>query len=166
MSTKDYMKRIGVHACVYFTAVAVFLIFFACLQGLNINPVALLLVIPFSFLFAVANIQFKYASFKTVWRVILHGVLTVGGMFCCVYLPNRVSDQVSVHFGFLVGMLLIYATVMGIILGIRARANRVKRDATHYKSVYKEKNNGKNDNAKRTDKKQKQDDYQNVFKKK
>ena len=164
---QNFLTKTILHACVYFTGIAVLLIFFGLLRGQNgIHPIALLLCVPFSYLFALANVQFKYAPYKAIWRVLIHTALTLGSVYGFVYWPNRVAEKpASVHFGFFIGFLLIYTIVMAVILGIRARIVGVRREATQYKSLYSQKEKSK-ETQKQPAKNKKQDDYQNVFKKK
>ena len=146
MNAKDYLKKICVHTAIYFTCGTLLLLMFLFIMSADvltrgIPAVPQLLMLPFSLLLAIANVQFRYAQLSTAWRVTFHSLLTVGGMFLLVYLPNQEPGKpASVHFGFLLGILLLYAVVMSIFLLIRARTLRVKRDATHYRSVYKNKN--------------------------
>ncbi len=170
MSAKDYLKKIGAHTCIYFTAITFLLLFlyFALSLDLStgINPVAQICILPFSFLLATANIFFKYATDWGIgWRVSIHYCLTLGGAFVCLYLPNKVegasSSQGLILF---VVMTVLYAVIMGIVLGVRARIRHVTRDSAHYKSLYGKKSN---DNAKKAKKgKSDKDEYKNVFKKK
>ena len=185
MSKKDFLKRVCVHTAIYFTVTTLLLVLFSVIINADaltrgVPAVPQLLLLPFSLLFAAANVQFKYATYSTPWRVTLHAILTVGGLFCLVYLPNQEPGKAaSVHFGFLLGILLIYAVIMGIFLLVRARVLRVKRDATHYRSLYKERdekhasgktkdkeNKEKDNKKKRRSEKQSADEYESVFKKK
>lgn len=193
MNAKDYLKKVCVHTAIYFTCGTLLLLTFLFIMSADvltrgIPAVPQLLMLPFSMMLAIANVQFRYASLSTAWRVTIHALLTVGGLFLLVYLPNQEPDKpASVHFGFLLGILLIYAVVMGIFLLIRSRTLRVKRDATHYKSIYKNKNDvaaksgntakkktaaaaegadGDKQKKKRKSEKQSADEYESVFKSK
>ena len=170
MSTKDYLKKICFHTCLYFTVATLLLILFNMIVNNDltrgIHPGSQALLLPFSLLFAWANILFQYGSFKTWARVVLHYALTVLSVFCCLYLPNREdSKSAAQSFIFLLAITIIYAIIMGVLLGVRARIKRVTRDATHYKSIYKQDKESQNTKNSQKNKKDK-DDYQNVFKKK
>lgn len=171
MSTKDYLKKICFHTCLYFTAATLVLLLISIIVNNDltrgIHPGNQALLLPFALLFAVANVLFGHGTFKIWIRVVLHYALTFIGIFCCLYLPSR-EDNTSPSQGFIffLAITIIYAIVMGVLLGIRARIKRVTRDAAHYKSVYKEsKNESKNTKNSKNNKKDK-DDYQSVFKKK
>ena len=164
MSAKDYLKKIGVHTCIYFTASTFLLLFLYFVLSLDLStglhPVAQICILPFSFLLATANVFFKYAADWGIgWRVAIHYCLTLGGAFICLYLPNK-AESASTSGGLILFVVLtvLYAIVMGIVLGVRARIRRVTRDTSHYKTLYKQEN-GKKPNKK-------SDDYKNVFKKK
>ena len=170
MSAKDYLKRICIHTCIYFTAATFLLLFLYFVLSLDlssgIHPVAQICILPFSFLFAAANVFFRYATDWGIgWRVSIHYALTLVSAFLCLYLPNKASNAPSSQGLILfVVMTVLYAVIMGILLGIRARIRRVTRDESRYKSLYggtaaKNSKNGKS-------KKQSKDDYQSVFKKK
>ena len=165
---ENFLTKTILHACIYFTGISLVLIFLGLLRNqAGIHPVALLLCIPFSYLFALANVQFKHAPYKAAWRVLVHAILVLGSLYGFVYWPNRIPEKpASVHFGFFIGFLLIYTIVMAVILGIRARIVGVKREATQYKSLYSPKEKAKEPQTKQPAKNKKQDEYQNVFKKK
>ena len=59
MQKKDYLKKIWLSACVYYTATTFLLIFLFWLISDDItramHPVALMLILPFSICFAAAN---------------------------------------------------------------------------------------------------------------
>ena len=168
MIAKDFFKKICIHTCFYFTAATLLLILFglAVNQDLSrgIHPGAQALLLPFSFLLATANIQFKYADFHIAGRTAIHYALTMFGTMCCLYLPNKNAgaggSQGLILF---VALSAIYAIIMGIVLGIRARIKRVTRDESRYKSVYKQ-DRDEPEPVKRDHKKK--DEYQSGFKKK
>lgn len=169
MSAKDYFKRILIHTCIYFTTTTFLLLFLYFALSLDltsgIQPVAQICILPFSFLLAVANIFFKYATDWGIgWRVSIHYALTLGGAFLCLYLPNKGDAAAKQGLIIFVIMTVLYAVVMSILLGISARIHRVTRDEARYKSLFDgaSSKNGKSGKSKKNDK----DDYQSVFKKK
>jgi hypothetical protein len=171
MSTKEYLKKICNHTGIYFTVGTLLLILFYMIVNSDltrgIHPGSQALLLPFSFLLATANIFFRYGTFKTWQRVAQHYVLTIVGTFCCLYLPNRADGTTtSQGFGFFFATTLVYAIVMGIILGVRARILRVTRDEAHYKSIYKTDEDPKKITKNSKNNKKDKDDYQSVFKKK
>jgi predicted membrane protein len=171
MNTKDYLKKICFHTCLYFTAATLLLLLVSIIVNNDltrgIHPGNQALLFPFALLFALANILFQYGAFKTWIRVVLHYALTILSVFCCLYLPNREANaSASQGFKFFLAITIIYAIIMGVLLGVRARIKRVTRDAAHYKSVYKQ-DKDENKNTKNSQKNKKdKDDYQSVFKKK
>ena len=168
MSTKEYFKKICFHTCLYFTVSTLLLILFNLIVNNDlsrgIHPGSQALLLPFSLLFASANILFRYGTFETWVRVLLHYALTVLSVLCCLYLPNQENGVSATQcFLFLLAITIIYAIIMGTLLGVRARIKHVTRDAAHYKSVYKQ----NSDDTKSSQKNKKdKDEYQNVFKKK
>lgn len=164
-------KKICTHMCIYYTAATFFLLFLylILLRDLSsgFSPIALVSILPFSALFAFANLNYRYSEMRLLWRVLLHYVLTIGSAFVFLYLPNKAEDaKASQGFILILVFSLIYFVIMGIILGVRARVERVKCDTKQYKSLYRD--NGKKSSVP-SDTKAKQknkDDYQNVYKKK
>ena len=168
MSAKDYLKKICIHTCIYFTATTLLLLLLYVILSLDLSsgiyPPAQVCILPFSFLLAAANVFFRYATDWGIgWRVSIHYALTLGSAFVFLYLPQKADSEANGLILFVV-MTVLYAVIMGILLGIRARIRRVTRDESRYKSLYggtaaKNSKNGKS-------KKQSKDDYQSVFKKK
>ena len=145
MQEKGYYKAIALYACVYYT-VTTFLISFIywALNTGNIkngfNLIALVLVFPFSLFFSAANMLYRHSQIKKGWRLLLHFLLTVGGAFLFLYLPNKPEEQNT--FGAVIILMVftvVYWIIMGAVLGINARIHRVKREAAAYTSVYRKK---------------------------
>ena len=145
MQEKGYYKQIALYACVYYTVTTFLLSFiYWALNTGNVTSgfdlVALVLVFPFSLFFSAANTLYRHAQMKKGWRLLLHFVLTVGGAFLCLYLPNKAPEQGA--FGAIVILMvftIVYWIVMGAVLGVSARTRRVKREAATYTSVYRKK---------------------------
>ena len=172
---KPYVKKILTHTCVYYTAATFgLLLIYAIMsrdltQGLQVK--AQICILPFSLLFACANVLFAHAPISTPWRVTFHYALTLFGVMLCLYLPNR-DPQAGASQGLVlfVAISLVYAVVMSVILGLGARIRHVKRDAAHYTSLYRQEDkkpdadkNAKNGKKKKSDRKN--GEYQSVFKK-
>jgi hypothetical protein len=145
MQEKNYYKQIALNACVYYTVTTFLLSFIywalntdSITQGFNL--VALVLVFPFALCFSSANTLYRYTNMKKGWRLLFHFVLTVGGAFLFLYLPNKAPDQGS--FGAVVILMLfslLYWLVMGTVLIVSARTRRVQREAASYTGVYRKK---------------------------
>lgn len=141
---KPVLKRVLTHTCIYFTLTSLLLLFIYWVVSKDtthgIQPLPFLLMLPFSFFFSLANAQLTRAPIPKAVRVAIHYVLTVGGAFVCLYLPNRGSGSTSSQ-----GLVLffafsaLYAAVMIPVLILTARAKRVTRDETEYTSVYTKK---------------------------
>lgn len=141
---KHYVKPTLIHACVYFTVTSfILLLVYQILSKdttYGLQPLAMVMIFPFSLLFAIANIQFAHAKLTMAARVLIHYALTVGGAFVCLYLPNKSNGSTAAQ-GFILFLTfsVLYAVVMAVFLVIRARAKRVTRDESEYKNVYKKK---------------------------
>ena len=144
MSTKDYVKKIGGRACVYYTLTTFLLILFSWLisggVGQFMHPISLLLVFPFAVFFAAANYIFKESGMGTAGKVLCHYLLTFSGILFFLYLPNKTSAQRASGALLLFLLLsLIYAVIMALILYFKGRSQKLTRDHSTYTSVYKRK---------------------------
>ena len=140
--SKNYPGIIFKSACIYYTVTTFLLIFLFWLISDDItramHPVALMLILPFSLLFATANTIFREARLDTFIKVICHYTITMLGVMLCLYLPNKAPDaKPAGAFALLLAFTVIYAIVMGVVLYLRARLYKVERDEKPYTSVYK-----------------------------
>ena len=166
------LKKVCAHTCIYFTATTFLLLFLYLILSRDLSsgfsPVALLCILPFSAVFAFANLNYKYSELKTVWRVLIHYFLTLCSIFVFLYLPNKAKDATAAQ-GFILVLALsvIYFIVIGIYLAFRARIERVKCDNKQYSSLYRSKTDKKDAPTKKSGKnKKEQDEYQSVYRKK
>ena len=142
MNTKQILKKIALGSCVYYTAVTFFVLFLYFVLNFDLadgmQALALIAILPFSIFFASANTLYRHATLAKWLRVLLHYVLTVGGAFVFLYLPNKDPQQTGKQalILFLV-FTVLYALIMGTILVISGRIHRVKRDEGKYHNVYK-----------------------------
>ena len=142
MNSKDYAKKIALGTCVYYTASTFFILFLYFVLNTDlsngVNPIALMTILPFAFMFSVANVIYRNTELKFASRALLHYILTVGGAFTCLYLPNKTPQQKAAG-AFLLFLIftLIYFIIMSTIWMIKARIKRVSRDEAKYHSVYK-----------------------------
>ena len=105
---------------------------------LGVQPVILLAILPFAFFFAVANTIYRYTEIKFGYKALIHYILTVGGTFLFLYLPNKDPQQRgSVMLVLFLIFTVAYFLIMGTIWTIKARIKRVSRDESKYHSVYK-----------------------------
>ena len=138
----NYIGKVLTSACKYYTVTTFLLIFLFWLISDDItramHPVALMLILPFSVLFATANTMFRESRLDGWVKVILHYAITMSALMLCLYLPNKAADaRPSGAFALLLVLSVIYAIVMGVVLYLRARVFRIERDEKEYTSVYK-----------------------------
>ena len=143
MKPKDYVKSVALGACVTYTVTIFLILFFYFLLNKDLSdgvrPVALIAVLPFAILFASANVVYRKTPLAKWLRVLIHYVLTVGGAFLCLYLPNKDPDVPAAKSMILFLIFTaVYAVIMAAVLLIAARIRRVKRDEGKYNSVYKQ----------------------------
>ncbi len=142
MQGKDYVKHIALWSCVYYTAATFFILFLYFILNKDLasglQAVALIAILPFAICFSAANTVYRHASLSLWLRVLIHYVLTVGGAFVCLYLPNKDPQQsASAAFILFLVFTVLYAIVMGAVLFVSYRIHRVQRDEAKYHSVYK-----------------------------
>ena len=141
MQAKEWIQKILVRTCVYFTVTTfVILIVNWIMAGLTngMRPLALVMILPFSLCFATGNVLLRYGKLQRALAVVLHYILTVGGIFLCLYLPIRPQGATAAGaFLFFALLTLLYAVIMGAVGIVKGRAGRLKSDAKEYKSVYK-----------------------------
>ena len=142
MNSKDYAKKIALATCVYYTAATFFILFLYFVLNvdttLGVQPVILLSILPFAFFFSVANTVYRHTLIRFGWKALIHYVLTVGGAFLFLYLPNKDPQQRgSVMLILFLLFTVVYFLIMGTIWTIKARIKCVKRDEAKYHSVYK-----------------------------
>lgn len=141
-NARRYLKKIALHSCVYYTAVTFFVLFLYVLLmrdlSRGLQAFALIMFLPFSICFASANIIYRETPLSKWARVTLHYLLTVGGAYVFLYLPNKDPQQsgAAALVLFLI-FTLIYVIIMSIVLGVSSRIHRVKRDEEKYHNVYK-----------------------------
>ena len=139
---KHYLGRIFKNACIYYTVTTFLLIFLFWLIADDItramHPTALMLIFPFSLLFATANMIFRESELDTWLKVIIHYTVTMLALMLCLYLPNKaVNARASGAFALLLILSVIYFIVMAVVLYLRARVFRIERDEKSYTGVYK-----------------------------
>ncbi len=142
MNAKEVFKKIALGSCVYYTAVTFLVLFLYFALNLDLadgmQALALIAILPFSILFASANTVYRHTDLAKWLRVIIHYVLTVGGAFVFLYLPNKDPQQTGKQALILyLVFTVLYAIVMGTVLIIGGRIHRVKRDEGNYHNVYK-----------------------------
>jgi len=141
-TTHNFLGLIFKNACVYYTVTTFLLIFLFWLISDDItramHPVSLMLILPFSLLFATANTIFRESGLDTWVKVICHYTMTMLGVMLCLYLPNQAADARPMGaLALLLALSVIYAIVMGVVLYLRARLYKVERDEKAYTGVYK-----------------------------
>ena len=139
---KNYLGIILQKACIYYTITTFLLIFLFWLVSDDItramHPTALMLVLPFSLLFAAANCMFREAKFGLWAKVLLHYAITMLALMLCLYLPNKAADaRASGALALLLVFTVIYFIIMGVVLYLRARVFHIEREEKEYTSVYK-----------------------------
>ena len=118
MNSNDLAKKIAIGTCVYYTVVTFLILFlyFVINADLSsgVNPVALITILPFAFLFSVANVIYRHTELKFAPRMLLHYALTVGGAFTCLYLPNKAEGQQTAG---AILLFLIFTIIYFVIMG-------------------------------------------------
>lgn len=143
MKAKETILKIWLNACVCFTVTTfVILATYWLLVGLSdgMRPLALILIFPFSLCFSAANMLLRYGKMQKALAVVLHYILTVGGVYLFLYWPMRAPGSTTGGaFLFFVLLTLVYILIMGVIAVFKGRSKRLSRDSKDYKNVYENK---------------------------
>ena len=142
MKAKDFLKLIATHSCIDYTAATFFILFIYFLLNSDLSdgvqPLALICILPFAISFSCANAIYRHTALKKWERFLLHMLLTVGGAFVCLYLPNKDPQQeASAALLLLLIFAVLYLIVMGAVLFVSYRIHLVTRDEGKYTNVYK-----------------------------
>ena len=163
-------KKIGLHTSVYFTLLAAVILgswMMTATEFMEFSFPAyrVLCFLPFSLLFAIGNVNFKYAEKSSLaMRTLIHFVLTAGSFYVFFYLPTR-NEESTIEIAFAMAVIIIaaYWVLMGTFLFLRSRFVKIDRDSQKYTSLYRRKKNGP---PEKKPSKEKNEDYKNVYKKK
>lgn len=163
-------KKIGLHTSVYFTVITAVILGSWVLTATDFMEFSfpahrVLFFLPFSLLFAIGNVNFKYAEKSSLAiRTLIHFVLTAGGFYVFFYLPTRTEEStVEIAFAMAVIIIAAYWVLMGTFLFLRSRFIKIDRDNQKYTGLYRRK---KNASPEKKPAKGKNEDYKNVYKQK
>ena len=126
----EFIKKALVRTCVYFTVVvSVFslVLLFMYSSGdtaLALEPLRVILFVPFSLCFATANVLFKTESISKATRWFLHALLTICGAFFFLLLPAKMTGSQN-----LVGFVLIAIAYLIFVVFFTLFKKRVKESA-------------------------------------
>ena len=142
MNLKKLIKKISVHACVYFTVIVAFYSLIAWLINANdgvvlINAGNVFLYFIFSVLLAVANGIFSLKSIHSGARLVIHLLICLVAFYTCFLLPLSLNAS-----GLLVGIvtfILIYFIIAGLIALFSARYKKNTEKTEEYVNQYKKK---------------------------
>lgn len=135
-------KRSVASACIYFTAISVFLLAVQLIFGeqtdtTTVTPFRFILILPYSFVISLANIFYKSEASYPFARVICHYLAVVVGFFLFMYLPTvtDVIGSTSLVVLFLTTVLYVFAYVIVKLIGsaIKTKENNNKK----YNSMFK-----------------------------
>ncbi len=135
---KDFFKRVLTRTCAYFTLiVSIFslVLLFMYSSGdtaLALEPLRVVLFIPFCICFALANVLFKTESISVATKWFLHALLTICGAFFFLLLPaNMTGSQNLVGFVLIAFAYLIFVVFFALFkkrLKTSAEQDRILRE--------------------------------------
>lgn len=132
--------------CVWFTALVLVILLLRAILSESFSMVGVpllqfFLLLPFSFLTALAGLVRRSAALSTVARCLLHPLLCLGGFYLFLYLPYQIETAPSgadiLMILFLVA--LVYAIGAGIYALCTRKKRRKKIDDTPYVSQFTKK---------------------------
>lgn len=140
MTVKGFIKKLLVHACVYFTISMLLYMILAAIVNVGDEDLLLdagrtVLFFVFALLLAGANTVFSLRSLHSALRVILHYIFTTFGFYVC-FMMTLGMRTAQVFIG-LVIFTLIYFIVLGIVAAFRARYRANTEKSEKYEKQYK-----------------------------
>jgi len=138
---KDFIQKIVVPACIYFTIITVpfALLVFAIYGGgsseATLSALRTAMFFVFSLVFATANTLVKSERITFGLRILIHAMLTGVGFWLFILLPARLGGS-----GTLTGMLIylvIYVIVLVVVLAKRAQSKKLKNRQSEYREMFK-----------------------------
>lgn len=133
---KNFFKAAFGRTAAYYTlAVLLFslltLITNASAETISMDPVRILLFLPFCFSFAVANTLMTYKTIEAVTRWGVHFALTIISAFLCIILPANISSPS----GNFTGIMLIIAVYFLGVLIYAIFASRIRKTLAEDKKL-------------------------------
>ena len=142
MTVKNFIKKLLVHSCVYFTLCMIVYIIIAAVVNVQYDTLLLeasrtVLFFVFALLMSAANTVLSLPRPSGKLRVLIHFVLTLFAVYTCFMLP--LSMRAS---SVLVGMVIfsvIYFAVLGIVAAFRSKYRRNAEAVEKYNKQYAKK---------------------------
>ena len=130
----EHLKYVFLWSSAYFTVITLLLLFS---QALNtdtyVAPSKFLLIYPFAIVMALGNLVIKEPSLKMRTKTILHCLMTIGGLYVFLILPNKSTTNPPV-------ILLIFAVIYFIIatpiLIVRYAKHKKAQEEAPYKPMF------------------------------
>ena len=123
---KTWLRR----ACVYFTVIALLLIFSNLLMskgGTTISTMQFLRILPVGLCMSAAGMLYQWEKMPRWAGILSHYLLTVLSVFLCLYLPVS-SSQAASKLLMLVLLSVIYWVIIGLILLITSRIRKLMEE--------------------------------------
>jgi len=153
---KHYWKKILTSAAVYFAVISLFIfLVYIITAGTSIyapvfSVARMLFVLGFCIVFSIANSFLSSDKLNGFYKLIIHGVLTIGGFFSLIYAPMTADGKYQASLNGLqysgtnvfvaIGLVVVvYAICYGIYAAIASKKNKKKNTKSEYKSVYRNK---------------------------
>ncbi len=129
--------------CLWYTGISLFIllinVFSSTNEGTYVDAKRFLLFFPLALALAAAGVVRETETLPTWARVILHPLLSIGGVYLCFFLPYQVQQGANPGRG--AALILITAMGYGIVALIlflcSRKAAQKKIDSTPYESQFK-----------------------------
>lgn len=143
MSVKNFIKKLLVRSCVYFTCITAVYIAISALLSVSddllvlIDAKRLVLFLVFSVLLASANSLLSIERLSAALRIFLHYIITAFAFYVCFMLTQNMRTSVMI-----VGLVIftvIYFAIMGIVAAFKSRYRKNLEKAQKYQKQYSKK---------------------------
>ena len=142
MTVKNFIKKLLIDSCVYFSAIMLIYIIIAAI--INVQEATLLLdasrvvlFFVFACLFSAANSVYRIKTISGGLRLLCHFLIVTFAFYTCLILPLSLRPA-SVFVG-LVLFAILYFAVFGIYTAIASRYRANKESHQQYTTQFKKK---------------------------
>ncbi len=102
---KSFTKNVFIRSSIYFTFIVTLFSIFVLLNNssessISLDPARVILMLPFSICFAIANTTLKYKNLEAFTRWTIHAALTVISSYLFIILPAGLPGGATKFIGF------------------------------------------------------------------
>lgn len=114
-----FCRTLALHTSAWFSVLSTLVLLIYIIRNMAPSPLRLLLLLPLSLCLAAAA-RVRRSSVHTAARIILHALLTVGGLYVFAYLPVQIEQSMAARTTllFLFLVILVYAIAVAVFFAV------------------------------------------------